>query len=631
MRAQRVIAKELAALSDGSNCRVNNVVAPIISGANLYPIVILSKILSRLMCRGTAKAPAGDRVDAWLQGGYRLQRERDFPGARRLYQRAVASAPDNVDAHYLLGSLLGEIGELEEAVFHLEGAITLNPDFADAHAALGNVLQLQCRHGQALVSYKHAVKLDSSNAATRSNLGLLYQTLGDRIAAEREFRIAYQLAPELPDLLRNLTLIYIDLEKYDTALEVVDTVLAANSLHADALKCKGFVLQKMHEPDQALDCYMKARCLLPADPELLNNMGIVLQDLGRLDAAIECYNSAILHKPDFHLPIWHRSVAYLLRHDFARGWPDYELRTMSTDQPKRTQYFPQWTGDNLNNKGILVYAEQGLGDEIMFASCLPDIIATSRRCIVECSPKLETLFRRSFPTATVIATAPSRELSCGAFEGSVELQTAIGSLPRYLRRTMAEFPRHVGYLRADAERMRTWRERLSRLGTGLKVGISWQGGTDKTRRQIRSLAMDRWLPILRTPGAHFVSLQYTDCRAELSAIESGFGIKIHDWQEVRDDYEHTAALASVLDLVISVCTAVIHLGGALGRPVWIMTPYSPEWRYGISGESMPWYPSSRIFRQPAFGLWEPVVDQVSRELAILAVSENSVNPVDRPA
>ena len=167
-----------------------------------------------------------------------------------------------------------------------------------------------------------------------------------------------------------------------------------------------------------------------------------------------------------------------------------------------------------------------------------------------------------------------------------------------------------------------WRERLSQLGRGLKVGISWQGGTRKTRRRVRSLPLMRWQPILRTPGVHFINLQYTDSYAELAELYDVAGVKISDWQETRDDYEHTAALVSTLDLVISVCTAVIHLSGALDVPVWILAPYSPEWRYGITGEKMPWYPSARVFRQPSYGTWPPVIDLVSRQLATLATSND---------
>jgi hypothetical protein len=159
-----------------------------------------------------------------------------------------------------------------------------------------------------------------------------------------------------------------------------------------------------------------------------------------------------------------------------------------------------------------------------------------------------------------------------------------------------------------------WRVRLAAIGAGRKVGISWQGGTQKTRSPIRSLPLERLAPLLGVGGIHFVDLQYTDRGDEIQAVESSLGVRIHRWAEARDHFEETAALIAELDLVISVCNTVVHLGGALGKKVWVMAPFSPEWRYGISGESMPWYPSVRLFRQPTYGAWDPVIEDVAQSL-----------------
>jgi hypothetical protein len=373
-------------------------------------------------------------------------------------------------------------------------------------------------------------------------------------------------------------------------------------------------LQKLHRPREALRYYEAARAAGDTDPELQNNLGIVLQDLGRLDEAIASYDAAIARKPDFTLAIWHRSLAYLLRHEFARAWPDYELRLTSADAPRREAQFPRWDGSSLTGRRILIYAEQGLGDEIMFASCVSDVVAASAHCAIECSRKLEPLFRRSFPSASVYAANPGNPLTPGCRVPDVDVECPIGSLPLYFRRNRADFPRHNGYLQADCELVALWRERLAALGTGLKVGISWQGGTHKSRRPVRSLPLEQWLPILESKDVHFVDLQYTDCRAEVAQFTAASGVRVHSWDEVREDYEHTAAVVAALDLVVSVCTAVIHLGGALGTPVWVMAPFSPEWRYGIAGDGMPWYPSVRIFRQPSYGEWGAVVDAVAQRL-----------------
>ena len=266
---------------------------------------------------------------------------------------------------------------------------------------------------------------------------------------------------------------------------------------------------------------------------------------------------------------------------------------------------------------VLVYGEQGLGDEIMFASCLPEIIDAASRCIIECSGKLEHLFRRSFPRARIYAAAADRPVPEPGRAEAIDCEVPSGSLPLYLRQSIGDFPRHDGYLVADPRRVAAWRERLLAFGPGLKVGISWRGGTHQTRSPLRSIPLSQWEPVFKAADTQFVSLQYGECRGELDELAARQGIRVTHWQEAIDDYEETAALLDALDLVISVCTSVVHLGGALARPVWIMAPYSPEWRYGFAGETMPWYPSVRIFRQPSFGNWPAVITTVARELSSL--------------
>jgi hypothetical protein len=257
-----------------------------------------------------------------------------------------------------------------------------------------------------------------------------------------------------------------------------------------------------------------------------------------------------------------------------------------------------------------VYGEQGLGDEIMFASCVPDAIRDVGHCVIECAPKLEPLFRRSFPAATVYA-ATDGTVPGPVRERGIDCEVPAGSLPLYYRSTVQAFPAHTGYLKADPERIERWRARLESLGgAGFNIGISWRGGSHKTRRPLRSVALDRWGPILQVPGTNLVSLQYDAVPDELAELDRQ-GITLTHWPDAISDYEETAALVSAVDLVISVCTAVIHLGGALGRPVWVMAPYSPEWRYGFSGTAMPWYPAVRVYRQPQFGAWDPVIADVA--------------------
>jgi hypothetical protein len=198
--------------------------------------------------------------------------------------------------------------------------------------------------------------------------------------------------------------------------------------------------------------------------------------------------------------------------------------------------------------------------------------------------------------------------------GTIDYHVSLASLPLHLRNREEDFPRHAGYLQPAADRVAHWRARLAALGPGRKIGLSWRGGTADTRRSMRTLSLEQLLPVLRTPETHFVSLQYGEARAELEALQAQSGMHVTHWQEAIDDYDETAALCCALDLTVSVCTAVIHLNGALGRPVWVMVPAVPEWRYGYHGNSMPWYPCVALYRQQAGDNWEPVVERVAQAL-----------------
>jgi ADP-heptose:LPS heptosyltransferase len=203
-----------------------------------------------------------------------------------------------------------------------------------------------------------------------------------------------------------------------------------------------------------------------------------------------------------------------------------------------------------------------------------------------------------------------RELS----QDPPDVRVPIGSLPRFLRKEGGAFPRHTGYLTADAQRVAAWRDRLDALPGRKKVGLSWRGGLATTRRSVRSIELPQWLGLLKNEGVAFVSLQYGEPGGEIEALVREHGVVVHHWPEAIDDYDETAALVTALDIVVSVQTAIVHLAGALGKPVWALIPHVAEWRYGAAGEGMPWYPSVRLFRQARASDWDGVLARVADDL-----------------
>ena len=344
--------------------------------------------------------------------------------------------------------------------------------------------------------------------------------------------------------------------------------------------------------------------------------------MGEFGQARDCYEKALaLDREDAQAHV-NRGMLRILTGDFEHGWPDYEWRVRTDELVASYRRFPmpRWDGSPLAGRTLLVHAEQGLGDEIMYGSCIPEVIAQAGHCVVECADRLVPLFSRSFPQATIRGMAKGDVTEWLKDVPPVDVQVPAGSLPLFLRRKAADFPRERAYLKADPARVAAWRARLADLSPGLKIGLSWRGGVPVTGNVLRSVPLERMLPFLRQEGVSFISLQYGETRGDLDRLARLHGISVQHWQDAIDDYEETAALMCALDLTISVCTAVVHVGGALGRPVWTMAPLRPEARYGASGDTMPWYASVRMFRQPAYGDWDSVIANVARELAALAAN-----------
>lgn len=576
--------------------------------------MILSNILGSLVRRPWQISRAR-RARGLLASGISCEQSGDQDGAQRNLERAIALDGDCAEAHHRLGILDAKRGAFAAALRHLERARLLNSESGETCIDLGNVYRLLQDPVRAEASYREAIRLSPAASAAHLNLARVLTETGRKSLALEHFRQAHQFAPHDGPALRSFVLALIEDRDYAQAEIILDAAMRRAGRTYDVLCCCGLLRLKQHDAPQAADLYRAALALRDDDAELHKDLGITLQELGRIDEALLSYDRALQLRPDFPLAAFHRALARLLAGDFGKGWEDYELRLRSEDRPARPHSYRRWDGSSLRGKTILVHGEQGLGDEIMFASCLPELIAIAGRCVIECSPKLLSLFARSFPGATVYAATPGYRVPEVIDRTGVHCESAAGSLPRLLRRERCAFPRHSGYLKADPLRVSRWRKRLAEAGPGPHIGISWRGGTFQSRAPLRTLELGHWLPIFRAIPANFVSLQYSaDAVGDLAGLKERQGVSVHHWQDAIDDYEETAALTCAVDLVVSVCTALIHLGGALGRPVWVLAPYSPEWRYGIAGESMPWYPSVRVLRQPAYGQWHPVVAKVAAEL-----------------
>jgi len=534
---------------------------------------------ARALKRATELAPqrAGFHYDL----GLALRELRDKRDALAAFERAVALQHDHVAAIYYAGLLHAELGEIEDACDCFSLALAFDPLASAARIGLAGLLAEHRDLDAGIEVLQEAVRRGIADAAVFCRLAELINRQGDAREAARVYRAAVERFPEDAAPLVNLGMV---------------------------------ALAQFGDLCEAERLFRRAAELDPTLVEAQANLGLALQEQGRFDEAIEHYERLLANQPRVVEYRWNRGVANLIRGRFEAGWADYELRKLRPDAGGVHEQFtlPDWDGAPLAGRSILVYGEQGLGDEIMFASCLPDVIARAGSCVIECDARLEALYRRSFPRAHIEARGASRARDWRAAYPALELQSAVGSLPRHLRKREADFPPHAGYLFSDAGATARWRARLQALGGSPRVGISWRGGTLRTRGGLRSLALEQFSPLLDSAGATFVILQRglsEDERALLGPRPNAF------IPEPVADLDELAALMSALDLTIGVPSTNVHLAGALGRPVWVLLNHDPEWRYLWQGERMPWYPSARLFRQAEAGQWAPVVERVARELA----------------
>lgn len=469
---------------------------------------------------------------------------------------------------------------------------------ADVHYNRGNALLANGRHADAVASYEQALALKPDDAEALNNLAVALHLLG----------------------------------RHAAALDAAERSLAVRPAYAKALHNRGNALLALKRPEQALAAYREAYAIAP-DPAWMLHLGHALEALERHPAALACYDEAIAHDPrrgeafggrgnalqglnrheealasylralevdpgdaETH---WNEALVRLALGDYARGWEKYEWRWRSPAlgmAPRRSDK-PLWLGcEDLAGKTILLHAEQGYGDAIQAIRYAPRVAARGAKVVLLCQKSLRSLF------------AGVEGVHAAVKDGEplprFDYHTPLMSLPLAFGTTLETIPAEVPYLRLSSEAMERWRRRLS-ADQRFKVGLAWHGNPQFSRVRTKSFVFARLLPLLALPDCAFYSLQPGSGEKHAALI---------DYTAEFQSFEDTAALMAGLDLVISIDTAVAHLAGALGKPVWILLPWAADWRWLRGREDSPWYPTARLFRQPAPGDWDRVIDRVYKEL-----------------
>jgi tetratricopeptide (TPR) repeat protein len=546
-------------------------------------------------------------IPVMLRNALRHHQAGRWTEAERIYREILAIDAGHADSLHLLGMIAYQAGRHEAAAGMIRKAIAIDEEAAPYHSNLGTVLQAQGKLDEAAACYERALTLKPDLAEIHINLGNIFEAQGKLEEAAACHERALALKPDCAEAYSNLGNVRQAQDKRDEAVACYERALALKPDYAEAHGNLGNALQVQGKLDQAVACYERALALKPSYAKAHHNLGCVLYSLGNLDEALVRQRRALALQPGYAEARFSASLAQLSKGDFASGWRNYESRWQSKehDTPMRAYPQPLWTGEKLASGRLLIWGEQGVGDEIMFAGLIPDVVRTGNRCVLDCDARLKPLFARSFPGIDVVS-------GCSG-ELDIEAHLPSGSLPSLFRAAEAVFAATTSpYLIADPvhrDRFRT------RYADGRRLaGLAWHTRNRKTGRN-RSIDLSLFGPLFARSDIAWVSLQYGDHNALAEqAAAAGAPLLIDRSVDQFADLDIFAAQIAAMDLVVTIDNSTAHLAGALGVPVWLLLPFSPDWRWLQAREESHWYPSMRLFRQPQLGDWQSVLQSVNSAL-----------------
>ncbi len=565
----------------------------------------LGRLEEALTAYQMALALVGDNFGVQVNLGSVLQALGRYAEAAVHYRRALAIEPGYAEGHNNLANALRELGQIDEALFHYRKALDLKPDHAGLYSNLGNLLQDLKRFDEALAAHEKALALKPDLPEAHNNRGNALRSLrrpGEALAA---FERALELRPDYAEAHYNRGNALRDLGRAGEALAGFDRALELKPDYPEAHNNRGNVRQELRRYDEAMAAYDRALELKPDYPEAHNNRGNALQELRRYDEAMAAYDRALELKPDYAEASWNKALLLLLRGEYGEGWRLFESRWGTEDSRPMVRGFrqPLWLGDaDLRGKRILVHAEQGFGDTLQMLRYIPMLLKREAEVLIEVPGPLVRLVTEIPGVSGVLAKgSPLPDFDC---------HCPFMSLPLAFETRIETIPADVPYLRTPAATMKKWGDRLGTKARP-RIGLMGSGSTWHKNDRYRSIPLDRFYSLLDR-DADFYSLQkeYRDPDREWLAVEP----RIRDFSAELLDFSDTAGLIGQLDRVITVDTSVAHLAGALGKEVWILIPYSPDYRWLLDREDSPWYPTARLFRQTAPNDWDSVIARIALEI-----------------
>jgi tetratricopeptide (TPR) repeat protein len=568
----------------------------------------LNRFEEALASYDRALALQPDQAEAFSNRGNALRKLKRFDEALASYDRALALKPDYFDALNNRGVTLHELKRFPEALANYDRALAAQRDQAEALCNRGNALRQLKRFDEALASYDQALALKPDYFDALNNRGVTLHELKRFPEALASYDRALVLRPDHAGALCNRGVTLYELRRFDEALASYDRALAMQPDYFGALNNRGVTLHELKRFPEALASYDQALVLRPDHAGALNNRGMTLHELKRFDEALVCYDYALALNPGYVDAHFNKALLQLLKGDYDAGWREYEWRWRRWKEENLTHYIrdftqPLWLGQTaIEGKTILLHAEQGIGDTIQFCRYAPLVAGRGARVLLEVPVQLKDLVASLAGVAEIIARQdklPDFDLHCPLL-----------SLPLALGTRVESIPAQVPYFTVPSKSLRRWTRAVGPKRNP-RIGLVWSGSSGHKGDAIRSISLRSLLP-LTDLDAEFVSLQKDVRGDDATALKERSDI-VHFGDELKT-FADTAAVIANLDLVISVDTSVAHLAGALAKPVWVLLPFLPDFRWLLDREDSPWYPTARLFRQHAPDNWSGVISRVVIEL-----------------
>ncbi len=540
-------------------------------------------------------------------GTLQLQRG-DLDRSIENFLKVVQFQPEMPDVHNNLGVAYHAAGKWQEAGQSFEQAIRIHPHYERAYFNLGSLLESRGLLEEAAQCYKKSYELNKENLETYEKLADVLKLTGEQQQAESIYRELLEKTPANFNIAMKLAYVLVLQRQYVEAVQLYETILQSNPGHYQILVSLSYVYEQMGEVVAAIDTAQRSIQAAPDQPEGYNNLGTALKLKHDIEGACDNFQKALSIRPDFPMAEFNLATTRMLSGDLVAGWQGYERRSEIDSASRQNHSGLRWQGEPLDGKTIFLWCEQGFGDTLLFIRFASELKKQgAAEVLLLCQTELAELLKASPEIDQILIE--------GDEIPQYDYQSSLLSVPLYLETNLETIPNDVPFFTPTKKRKEYWRDELSEL-EGKKVGLNWSGNLDFPKNEFRSISLNTLLPLSEVKGVCLVSLQQVNGLEQIEAVKDSGKLWLPgpEYLSETGSFTEAAALIQNLDLVITCDTAIAHLAGSLGIPVWILISQLPEWRWQLNRTDCPWYPTARLFRQGQLGNWEPVIDEVKLEL-----------------